>query len=78
MTTPPPKTKPRPEWSVEEIVQHGQTGIEPVSDEWRSYVADVARAAGVEPQDLGLDDETDRPLDDLDVAGHIDRIRRDR
>lgn len=76
--TEPQKKKPRSEWSVAEIVQHGQTGEEPISDEWRSYITDVAKAAGVDPQDLGLPAAEKDPTEMTTVAEHVERIRRHR
>lgn len=75
MTEPPARTKPREAWTVADIVAHGRTGEEPISDEWRSYVADVAKAAGVEPQDLGLRAAEKDPAA-MTVQDHVDRIRR--
>lgn len=77
MTEPPARTKPREAWTVADIVEHGKTGEEPISDEWRSYVADVAKAAGVEPQDLGLPAAEKDPAD-MTVQEHLDRITRHR
>lgn len=78
MPKPPPKTKPIEDWSVDDHVQNRRTGAEPVSDEFKDYLRDTAEAAGLEPTDLGLDDEQDRPPEDMSVDEHFNRIRRNR
>jgi len=78
MPKPPPKHKPRDDWSAEDHFKHLRTGAEPITDAWKDYIRDTAEAAGVEPADLGLDDEQDRPLEDMSVADHVNRLQRER
>lgn len=70
----PAKHPPLEEWSVADHVHHRQTGEEPLSPEFVAYAKRAAKAAGIPAHELGLPD--DRPLEELGVEGHLQRIRR--
>ena len=75
MTKPPPKHKPEADWTPAEILEHKRTGREPVTVEWRAYIADVAKAAGVEPSDLGVGD-AGAQIEDMTPADHYRALKR--
>lgn len=75
-TTPPEKRKPRSEWSVAEILEHQRTGQHPVTDDWRTYVAAVAAAAGIDAGDLGLPTADEKPAEDMTAEDFLKSIRR--
>lgn len=74
MPKPPPKFKPEADWTPAEILGHQRSGRKPLTDEWKAYIADVAKAAGVEPADLGA--ETPADAEALTPADHYRDIRR--
>ena len=67
-TSPPPRFKPRAEWTVAEVLENRANGTRPESDEYREYVAEVHAAAGLEPPDGEPKD-----LEDMSVEDHAKR-----
>ena len=77
MPKPPVKHKPAETWTPAEILEHKRTGREPLTAEWRSYITTVAEAAGLTPDDLGLDrNGSDKPIEDMTPRDHFERVKR--
>jgi hypothetical protein len=70
---PPPRHKPREEWSPDEISHHDRTGEPPETAEFRSYVRRVHEDAGLDPPEA---EPEPRPLDALTAEDHFQQIRR--
>ena len=64
--------KSREELSVGEILEYEKTHILPERDEYKQLRAEALEAAGLE----GDTPPGDVPIEDLDVEGHFQRIRR--
>lgn len=64
---PPARFKPQVDWTVEDIVQHRETGEKPETDEYRRYRAEVLERAGL------TDDTTAPALEDMSVEDHARR-----
>ncbi len=59
--SPPPRLKPREEWSAEDHLRARQDpGHKPVNPEWERERDRVLEAAGLEP-----DEPTERPVSDM-------------
>lgn len=61
-------------WEVQDHIEYARTGEMPVNPEWRRRRDEALADADIE-QDR---DESEIPLEELDVAGHVRRIRRNR
>lgn len=79
---PPRKHKPVDELSVEEHVARHRGEPAPMTDEFRDYVLDVAEAAGLAAEDLGLQQQqqsgehiTAAEVETLSVEDLVERRR---
>ena len=75
MPTPPDKTKPLADWSVDDHARHQRDGTEPVSDEYLRYRADALRAAGLTDEADASEPEPERDLAALTPHQHYEQIR---